>query len=249
MPTNHSQKVLAAVYDVTPLVPAEAVGAGRRAPVFIVASPRSHSGKTFLARLLTDFLRLDGGDVQAFDLNPGDGTLADDRPAVTTRSDLDTTEDQVALFDRLVVNDGIAKVVDVGHATFERFFGLAEEIGFIEEARRHSVELLLLYAVSPHPKSANAYRKLQQRFPGLVVVPVFNEAILKGQKVREQYPVMRAAAVPLQIATLPPDLKAHADNSASFELRSWTRRAFLEFRELELRLLLEKVRASLARPR
>jgi hypothetical protein len=30
-----------------------------------------------------------------------------------------------------------------------------------------------------------------------------------------------------------------------FELRSWTRRTFLEFRELELRLLMEKLRASL----
>jgi len=31
----------------------------------------------------------------------------------------------------------------------------------------------------------------------------------------------------------------------AFELRSWTKRTFLEFRELELRLLLEKLRASL----
>ena len=28
----------------------------------------------------------------------------------------------------------------------------------------------------------------------------------------------------------------------AFELRSWTKRTFLEFRELELRLLLEKLR-------
>jgi hypothetical protein len=31
----------------------------------------------------------------------------------------------------------------------------------------------------------------------------------------------------------------------AFELRAWTRRTFLEFRELELRLLLEKLRGSL----
>jgi hypothetical protein len=31
----------------------------------------------------------------------------------------------------------------------------------------------------------------------------------------------------------------------AFELRSWTRRTFLEFRELELRMLLEKLRAAL----
>jgi hypothetical protein len=31
----------------------------------------------------------------------------------------------------------------------------------------------------------------------------------------------------------------------AFELRSWTKRVFLEFRELELRLLLERLCASL----
>jgi hypothetical protein len=31
----------------------------------------------------------------------------------------------------------------------------------------------------------------------------------------------------------------------AYELRFWTRRTFLEFRELELRLLLEKLRAAL----
>jgi hypothetical protein len=44
--------------------------ARRGTPLFIVASPRPQVGKTFLARLLTDFLRLDGGEAVAFDLNP-----------------------------------------------------------------------------------------------------------------------------------------------------------------------------------
>jgi hypothetical protein len=62
---------------------------------------------------------------------------------------------------------------------------------------------------------------------------------------------------------LAPVLKTHADRSGgsfadfyaqlpvaipinyAFELRAWTRRVFVEFREFELRLLLEKLRASL----
>ena len=69
--------------------------------------------------------------------------------------------------------------------------------------------------------------------------------------------------MPLQIPLLSPPLKTHAERSGlpfvdfhsqssapvplgpSFELRSWTKRVFLEFRELELRLLMEKLRASL----
>jgi hypothetical protein len=41
---------------------------------------------------------------------------------------------------------------------------------------------------------------------------------------------------------LPTDIPQHL----RLELRKWTSRAFLEFRELELRLLLEKLRTSLS---
>ena len=258
---TRSQRALAAVYGGKQIAPAT----NRAGQIFIVASPRSRTGKTFLAQLLTDFLSIDGDDVQAFDLNPSEYALAECRPAVTQKLNLNTTQDQVALFDRLIVNDGIAKVVDVGQASYERFVALIEEIGFIEEARRRSLDVTLLYAADQRPASAEAYRQFQQRFPNVALVPVFNQAIVEGQKVREDYRFARRAGVPLQIAYLPPVLKAIADKSGysfadfhaqlpsaipigdGLELRSWTRRAFLEFRELELRLLLEKLRASLGR--
>ncbi|MEA2904336.1 MAG: hypothetical protein QOI12_1723 [Alphaproteobacteria bacterium] len=258
-----SRRVLASVRDDAPVVPALAPGAKAWTPVYIVASPRPQIGKTFLARLVTDFLQLDGGTVEAFDLNPDATALADFRPGLTTRSTLDGTEAQMALFDRLIAPDGIAKVVDLGHSSFERFFTLVEEIVFVDEARRRALELVILFPADAHPASIKSYGKLLQRFPHTILVPVFNEAILKGRKLREQYPFGRAAAVPLQIPILAPVLRSHADRSTAtfadfhgrlpmeipighaFELRSWTKRAFLEFRELELRMLLEKLRASL----
>jgi hypothetical protein len=265
VPINQSRKAIAAVDDDMPETTSPALAAETRrwTPVYIVASPRPGSGKTFLARLLVDFLRLDGGLPQAFDLDPDEGGLTNLRPDFTVTADIADTRGQMALFDALVVGDGVAKVVDVGHAAFERFFAVVEEIGFIAEAPRRSLEPLVMFAADPHPASAQAYDALRRRFPDLVLVPVFNEAITKGQKLREQFPFGRAAAVPLQIPLLPPGLKAHADKGArsfldfhdtlpvevplggAFELRSWTKRTFLEFRELELRLLLEKLRKSL----
>src|SRR6185295_892638 len=53
-----------------------------RTPLFIVASPRPQVGKTFLARLLTDFLSLDGGSVFAFEIEPGTDALADYLPDI-----------------------------------------------------------------------------------------------------------------------------------------------------------------------
>ena len=264
MANTNSQSVLAAVCnrmeaEDAARTPAHAL---RWTAVFIVASARPLTGKTFLARLVADFLRLDGGPVEAFDLN-GEPALADTLPSLTTPAELDSTRGQMSLFDRLIVDDGVPKVVDLGHAQFARFFAVMEEIGFVEQANRRAIETVVLYAADPHPASVKAYGALRGRFPSAVLVPVFNEAILKGRKVREAYPFARAAAVPLQIPLLQPGLKAHADRSGlsfadfhgtlpvavplgpAFELRSWTKRTFLEFRELELRLLLDKLRASL----
>ena len=262
-PTN-SQSVLAAVCDRMEAETAARLPAAesRWTAVFIVASARPLTGKTFLARLIADFLRLDGGPVEVFDLN-SEPVLADTLPALATAADLDSTRAQMSLFDRLILADGVPKVVDLGHAHLTRFFAVMEEIDFVEQARRRAIETIVLYAADLHPASAKAYGVLQQRFPSAVLVPVFNEAILKGRKVREQYPFASAAAVPLQIPLLQPGLKAHADRSGlsfadfhgtlpvavplgpAFELRSWTKRMFLEFRELELRLLLDKLRTSL----
>lgn len=262
MPTTESHRRLAAVREQLPEL-ARASGARRRTPVFIVASPRPQVGKTFLARLLTDFLRLDGGEPIVFDLNPSGDALRDFVPCLETGTDLGDIKDQMALFDCVIVDDGIAKVIDVGHASFERFFVIIEQIGFIGEASLRSVEPIILFAADPHAVAVQAYADLRRRFPAAVLVPVFNEAILKGRKLRDQFPFGRAAAVPLQIPALAPMLKTQVEKFAysfaelhdqlptaipiglAFELRSWTRRTFLEFRELELRLLLEKLRASL----
>ena len=266
--TTDSRNLLAAVRDASlrheklgPLFSA----ARQRTPVFIVASPRPQVGKTFLARLLADFLRLEDGNICAFDVAPRDDALRDYLPGITLVADIADTRSQVALFDRLILDDGISKVVDLGDTAYQGFFSIAEEVRFVAEARRRAIEPIILFAADPHPASAAAYIDLQRRLPDAMVVPVFNEAIAQGRRLREQFPIERAAAVPLDIPLLAPTLKAQADRLPyafayfhdrlppqvpavlAFELRSWTRRTFLEFRELQLRLLLEKLRASLAR--
>ncbi len=240
-----------------------ASAARRRTPLFIVASPRPQVGKTFLARLLTDFLRLDGDTTRAFQLEPGAQALQDYLPELTVAADLGDIRGQMALFDQLIVDDEIGKVVDVGTAAYARFFAIMEEISFVTEAQRRAIEPMILFAADPHKASILAYANLQRRFPNTLLVPVFNDAIVKERKIRNQFPFRRAASVPLRIPLLAPGLKAQADQSRysfadfhaqlpaeipiglAFELRSWTKRAFLEFRELELRLLLEKLRAAL----
>lgn len=214
MAMSHSQSVLAAIGNDLHDSAADPQAVARPwTAVFIIASPRPGTGKTFLARLVADFLRLDGAPVEAFELSPGDVSLADQLPGLTAQSDLDSTQAQMRLFDRLILSDGVAKVVDVGHASFPRFFSLMHEIGFADEAMRRGLDAIVLYAVDTHPNTEKAYSILQRRIPSMILVPVFNDGILKGRKLRDQYPFTRAAAVPIQIPLLPPALKMHAERS------------------------------------
>ena len=237
------------------------------APLFIVASPRPQTGKTFLARLIVDYLRLDRADLLVFDINPPGDALREYLPRVARRADLGVIADQMALFDRLVSDDSVTKVIDVGYGSFERFFDIAEQIGIFGERESRSLDSCVLFPTDAHPISAISYARLRRRFESVVVVPIFNEAIAPGKKLRDDFPFYRAAAVPLQISPLAPMLKAQLEQSNSsfrdfyeelppaipaglgYELRSWTRRTFTEFRELELRLLLEKLRSALPRMR
>ena len=269
MPTTDSRNLLAAVRDASlryeklgPLFSA----ARQRTPVFIVASPRPQVGKTFLARLLADFLRLEDGNICAFDVAPGDDALRDYLPGVALVADIADTRSQVALFDRLILDDGITKVVDLGSTRLSSASSRSSRTSALSPRPAGAPSSRsILFAADAHSASAAAYADLRRRLPDTVVVPVFNEAITQGRRLREQFPIERAAAVPLQIPLLAPTLKFEADRLPhafayfhdrlppqvpavlAFELRSWTRRTFLEFRELQLRLLLEKLRASLAR--
>jgi hypothetical protein len=264
VPTSDSHRALAAVFDDKRVSSRQPVQApARSTPLFVVASPRPMVGKTFVARLAADFARLDGRPVKAFDLDPEEGSLADFLPAVTIKADIGNTRGQMALFDHLIVGDGVAKVVDLVHSAFERFFTVVAEIGFIEEARRREVEPVILFIADPHPASAPAYARLRQHLPNVTLVPVFNDGVLKGRKLRDLFPSGRASTLPLHIRALAPLIRAHADKpthsfadfhahlpldvpaAQATELRSWIRRTFLEFRELELRLLLDKLTASL----
>jgi hypothetical protein len=264
--TTDSQKALAAVRDA-----AERRDSGHKGPaparprtsLYIVASPRAQVGKTFLARLLIDFLRLDDGSVRAFDVDAEGERLTDRVPDVAVAATVTDISGEMALFDRLILDDGIAKVVDLGAPAYSRFLTIMEDLGFVAECNRRGIEPTILFAADAQAASITAYTSLRDRFRGALVVPVFNEAITRGGQFRHRYPFERAASVPLRIPILAPALKYAIDRAGcSFaelhnqlprgmpvghadELNAWTRRAFLEFRELELRLLLEKLRNAL----
>ncbi len=226
--------------------------------VTIVASPRPRVGKTLLARLLTDFHLQDGRSVAAFDLNAGKGTLAQFLPEHVSRSAIDDLKGQMALFDRLIADDGVTKIVDLGHGSFEPFFTLAHQFGFAGETRSRGIALVILYLLTPDSTSVEAHRSLRSRLPEAVMAPVHNEIFgvsqhrwrygLTGNATVIRLPLL-APAVRKYVETPPfsfAELQSPAgDVDIDIELQHWLRQIYLQFRELYLGILLTDLKSSI----
>jgi hypothetical protein len=230
----------------------------RRTPVFIVCSPLPNVGKTLLARLLAEYFRDDGRKFAAFDINPDDFSLAQQLPDDTSIAHIGDTKGQMALFDQLILADETSKVVDVGYKCFDQFFNVLKDIDFNSEAYLESIAPVVMFMAEPDDRSAQAYDALAKRFPELPLVPVLNTGAGTVVRSRDSFR-SKYAIVPLQIPYLAPALKTTLARSglptpandrrgtaaSASDLETWMRRVFLQFRELELRLLLEQLKPAL----
>jgi hypothetical protein len=136
----------------------------RRTPVYIVCSPRPAVGKTLIARALTEFLVLQRGAVTAFDINLREPSLLNYLPGVTETALISDTFGQMALMDRLIVNDGVPKVIDLGFHAFDDFFKIISEIGFMKEADRRGVDPIVLFIPDRDRASIMAWQCCARRF-------------------------------------------------------------------------------------
>ena len=217
-------------------------------PVYIICSPRPLVGKTLIARLLSEFLLLKNGEVAAFDINLKEPSLLEYLPRVTETAEVDDTFGKMTLMDRLIVNDGIAKVIDLGFHAFDEFFKMSEEIGFMKEAARRGVAPVILFVADTDRVSARGYPMLQQQIPVTALVTIDNEYVVRGE-----LPLTMAHARILRIAALPVFLKTYIDRltfsfteylrnekDTSTELHQWIRKNYFSFRELELSLILQR---------
>ena len=217
-------------------------------PVYIICSPRPQVGKTLLARLLCEFLLLKNGSVVSFDINLKEPSLLEYLPRVTETADVIDTYGKMQLMDRLIVNDSVAKVIDLGFHAFDEFFKMVEEIGFIKEAVRRGVAPVILFMADVDRNSARGHETLRGQIPSSALVTVDNEFVVRGE-----LPEAMGRGRLLRVSALPPFLKTYVDRlsfsftdylrqekDSSTELHQWIRRNYLGFRDLELKLILQR---------
>src|SRR6266852_2141001 len=221
----------------------------RQTPVYIICSPRPLVGRTLIARLLSEFLLLKNGAVAAFDINLKEPSLLEYLPQITETAEVDDTFGKMALMDRLIVNDGVGKVIDLGFHAFDEFFKMSEEIGFMKEAARRGIAPVIFFVADADRVSERGYAILRQQIPAASMVTIDNEYVLRGE-LPEHF---AAHGRVLRIAALQAFLKNYVDRltfsftaylrsekDSSSELHEWIRENYISFRDLELELIAQK---------
>jgi hypothetical protein len=216
-------------------------------PVYIICSPRPLVGKTLVARLLSEFLLLKNGTVNSFDINLKEPSLLEYLPRTTETADVIDTYGKMQLMDRLIIDDGIAKVIDLGFHAFDEFFKMTGEIGFLKEAARRHVAPVILFVADIDRVSARAYPMLQEQIPPNALIVVDNEHVVRGElpEAMEQKRIMRISALPTFLKTYVDRLSfsftgyLRTERDSSTELHQWIRRNYSHFRDIELSVLLQ----------
>jgi hypothetical protein len=138
----------------------------------LVASLHGRAGKTLLARVLADYFVLSGRRPIAFDTDTAERALYASFPYDTIVVDVDEVRDQMILFDTLATRSPEARVVDVSHHVFRKFFKVMQDTGFVGEARGRGVEPIIFYITDRNPDAYQEARLLRDRFAecGLILV-------------------------------------------------------------------------------
>jgi hypothetical protein len=225
-------------------------------PVYIICSPRPQVGKTLLARLLSEFLLLKNGTVVSFDINLKEPSLLEYLPETTETADVIDTYGKMQLMDRLIVNDGIAKVIDLGFHAFDEFFKMIDEIGFMKEALRRHVAPVILFIGDVDRVSAQSHQMLERQIVQRSLFTVDNEFVVRGEfpESMDRGQVLRLSALPVFLKTYIDRLSfsftsyLRQESDSSTELHQWIRQNYTMFRDLELGLTLQGT-SPLAAPR
>ena len=149
----------------------------RQPTIYIVCSDRHRNGKTLLARVLVDFLLIDGSDPYVLDADVPEGPLRAMFPGRTALVDLNDIRGQMKLFDTILGSPGRDYVIDLPAAGTPIFCEAAVKLNFASEARKQGFALAVLFVIDKHPESVDAAAHVQSVLLPDIFVPVRNALV------------------------------------------------------------------------
>ncbi len=224
----------------------------RPAPVYIVTSPNQKVGKTLIARLLIEFFQASGRAVEGYDLQSRKPALAERFPHLVRSVDIGDTRGQMQVFDQLLADSTITRIVDLGSGPFDQFFAVMDKIDFVTEARQRLIQPIVLFMADPETETARTYAELRHRLKPSIFVPVHNEAVSVSFAAGD-FPASRVESGAIRVARLSPLVRRVIDRpNFSFgtyisepggetQVHQWIGPILTKFRELELQLLADRL--------
>lgn len=168
--------------------------------IYIVASGQNRNGKTLLARLLADFLMLEGHDPFLIDTDAPEGALRNFFPGRTALADLSQITGEMKLFDTVLGGPGRDYVIDLPAKHTESFFAAEENLQFFKACREKGFRIFLFYIVDNTQSALRGARDVQA-YPGIdLFVPVRN--MIVGSTWPEDEGAFTLPALPPELARL-----------------------------------------------
>jgi len=145
--------------------------------IYITASDQNRNGKTLLARLIVDYLLLDGKDPFVLDTDTPDGPLRQFFPGRTKLAEFEKMQGRMRLFDTILAGPGRDYVVDLPQRHMLDFFKAVEELDFFAEAKRNGFRIMVFFVVDRIVASLKTAKAIFE-VPGIdLFVPVKNENV------------------------------------------------------------------------
>lgn len=133
--------------------------------LYLICSDRVHSGKTLLARLLVDWLLLKDIRPLVIDLDVPVHPLAELYPDISMKVDFDHTLGRVELFDGIVSQPDVHRVLELPVLHMEAFLREARNLEFFEAITASGSHVVFMHFVDDSPAFVDRARQLAASLP------------------------------------------------------------------------------------
>jgi hypothetical protein len=145
--------------------------------IYIVASDQHRNGKTLLARLLADYLLLDGRDPFLIDTDAPEGPLRSYFPGRTALADFAAITGQMKLFDTILAAPGRDYVIDLPARHTENFIAAERDLSFFSACKEAGFRIFVFFVVDENFVSRKAAVEVQRILAADLFVPVRNQLV------------------------------------------------------------------------